>query len=211
MAQDSSKSQRQPITLSDLEQFKPQDEQDSRERAIFYATATAVLAGNILTSYINYCKSAVVFSATGQFKPVETEPITEEQFKRMAKEVQTISLWLTICENCGDEIPDWFKEFSYNSLRASDELIDEPITRDIFQTYPLDLGLVPTVQTLSMNVCHKLALGSTRVDAALALGDIILEADVQRIELLKFSLCQSMLVLDAWVAEVKPGAFQLQY
>ncbi len=62
-----------------------------------------------------------------------------------------------------------------------------------------------------MNVCHKLALGSTRVDAALALGDIILEADVQRIELLKFSLCQSMLVLDAWVAEVKPGAFQLQY
>ena len=62
-----------------------------------------------------------------------------------------------------------------------------------------------------MNICHKLALGSSRVDASLALGDLLMEADRQRSELLKFSLTQSLMVLDTWVAEVKPGAFQLQY
>lgn len=209
MAQESSKGQ--PISLIDLEEFKPQTEEDSRERAIFYATAMAVLAGNILTSYINYCKSAVVFSPNGQFKPVETPPISEELFKQIAKEVQTVSLWLAVCENSDDDIPEWFKEFSYFSLRASDELIEAPLAKEVFELYPLDLGIIPTIQSLSMNVCHKLALGETRVDAALALGDIILEAARQRIELLKFSLSQSMLVLDTWVAEVKPGAFQLQF
>lgn len=211
MAPEPSKNQRPQISLDDLSQFQPADESDSRDRGIFYATAMAVLSGNILTSYINYCKSAVVFSANGQFRPVETPAISEDLFRHMAKEIQTISLWLTICENCGENIPDWFKHFSYNSLRASDELIDVPLSRDIFAYYPLDMGLVPTVQSVSMNVCHKLSLGATRVDASLALGDIILDAAAQRIELLRFSLTQSMLVLDTWVAEVKPGAFKLQY
>jgi|GEM_PF-488477 hypothetical protein len=205
------KKQLPPITLSSLEPFRPQDEEDSKDRGIFYATAMAVLAGNILTAYINYCQSAVTFTATGKFQQATPVTITEEQFRKAAKEVQTISLWLTICETCGDDIPDWFREFSYNSLRASDELIDEPLSKEIFQFYPLDMGLVPTVQSVSMNICHKLALGSSRVDASLALGDLLMEADRQRSELLKFSLTQSLMVLDTWVAEVKPGAFQLQY
>lgn len=201
----------QPLTIQDLEKFKPVDERDSMERAIFFATAMAVLSGNILTTYISYCQSAVIFDANGQFKQVQAVAISEDNFKRAAKEVQTLSLWLTIGESCGAEIPDWFREFTYQALRASDELIETPMTREIFETYPLEAGVVPTVQTLSLTLCHRLSLGQTRVDAALALGDMIFEADRQRIELLKFSLSQPLLVLDAWVAEVKPGAFQLQY
>jgi len=186
-------------TIEALDQFQPQDDRDSMERAIFFATATAALSANILTNYIRFC--LVPMADENAF------PTRERTFNRAAKEILTINIWLTLLESCGDVIPEWYRTFIHNAFRASDELAKEPPVADIFEFYPIDAGMIATLQTLSLNLCHKLDLGATRPEAVLALGDLIFDSAERRQGLLKFSLCEPILTLDAWVADLGKEAF----
>ncbi|MBS1989072.1 MAG: hypothetical protein JSS83_01070 [Cyanobacteria bacterium SZAS LIN-3] len=185
--------------IESLEQFQPRDERDSLDRAIFFATATAALSANILTSYIKFC--LVSFPDENVF------PTRERTFNRAAKEILTINIWLTMLETCGDVIPEWYRNFIHSAFRAADELAKEPPVADIFEFYPIDAGMIATLQTLSLNLCHKLDLGATRPEAVLALGDLMFDSADRRHGLLQFSLTQPLLTLDAWVADLGTEAF----
>jgi hypothetical protein len=191
--------EKKPPTIEALDQFKPSSERDSLDRAIFFATATAALSANILTNYIRYCLAAQPDDALF--------PTREKVFNRAAKEILTINIWLTLLESCDEIVPEWYREFTHSAFRASDELTTEPKVADIFEFYPIDAGIIATLQTLSLNLCHKLDLGASRPEAVLALGDLIFDSARQRQGLLQFSLCQPLLTLDTWVAELSTEAF----
>ena len=199
MTIDSSTDSNKPPSIEALDQFKPQSERDSLDRAIFFATATAALSANILTNYIRYCLAAHPDDALF--------PTREKVFNRAAKEILTINIWLTLLESCGEIIPEWYRNFTHSAFRAADELAKEPKVADIFEFYPIDAGMIATLQTLSLNLCHKLDLGDTRPEAVLALGDLIFESATQRQGLLQYSLCQPLITLDTWVADLTAEAF----
>jgi hypothetical protein len=134
-------------------------------------------------------------------------PTREKTFNQAAKEVLTINIWLTLLESCGDVVPEWYRTFTHNAFRASDELAKEPSVADVFESYPVESGIIATLQTISLNLCHKLDLGATRPEAVLALGDLIFDSASQRLGLLEYSLCQPMLTLDTWVADLTHEAF----
>ena len=182
-----------------LDPFKPSDDRDNADRAIFFATATAALSANILTNYIRYCLSA---------QPDQSAfPTREKIFNAAAKEIMTINIWLTLLESCGEIVPEWYRNFTHNAFRAADELAKEPAVADVFTNYPVEAGIIATLQTLSLNLCHKLDLGASRPEAVLALGDLIFDSAEQRQGLLQYSLCQPMLTLDTWVADLTTEAF----
>jgi hypothetical protein len=182
-----------------LDPFQPSGERDSLDRAIFFATATAALSANILTNYIRYCLATQ--------PDVSSFPTREKTFNQAAKEILTINIWLTLLESCGEVVPEWYRTFTHNAFRAADELAKEPAVSDVFEAYPVEAGIIATLQTLSLNLCHKLDLGASRPEAVLALGDLIFDSAAQRIGLLEFSLRQPMLTLDTWVADLTNEAF----
>jgi len=188
-----------PPSIEALEPFRPENDKDSLDRAIFFATATAALSANILTNYIRYCLAAQ--------PDIRLFPTRERVFNRAAKEILTINIWLTLLESCGEVVPEWFRVFSHGAFRAADELVKEPPVKDIFEFYPIDAGMIATLQTLSLNWCHKLDLGASRPEAVLALGDLIFDSAQQRQGLLQYSLCQPLITLDAWVADLSTEAF----
>jgi hypothetical protein len=199
MTIDSSTDSNKPPSIEALDQFKPQSERDSLDRAIFFATATGALSANILTNYIRYCLAA--------HPDDQLFPTRERTFNRAAKEILTINIWLTLLESCGDVVPEWYRTFTHSAFRAADELAKEPPVSDVFEFYPVEAGIIATLQTLSLNLCHKLDLGASRPEAVLALGDLIFESAIQRQGLLQFSLCQPLLTLDTWVADLTIEAF----
>ncbi len=191
----------QPSLLDTLGSHKPVDDRDGWERAVFLATAMAALSSNILSSYIRYCldggkEGSVVL-------PFE---VADANYTQTTKEILTFNLWLVICEECGPEVPPWFRDFIYTAFQVADQLSQEPSVKSIFEQYPLDHGPIAVSQALSMIVCHRLGLGATKAEAALALGDFILDCSARRQDLLKFSLTESIMALDAWIADMKPQA-----
>ncbi|MBU6453884.1 MAG: hypothetical protein KGS72_19045 [Cyanobacteria bacterium REEB67] len=197
MEPDSNIAKNPPIEA--LDHFQPNGDRDSLDRAIFFATATAALSANILTNYIRYCLAT---------QPDDSSfPTREKTFNQAAKEILTINIWLTLLESCGEVVPEWYRTFTHNAFRAADELAKEPAVSDVFETYPVEAGIIATLQTLSLNLCHKLDLGASRPEAVLALGDLIFDSAAQRIGLLEFSLRQPMLTLDTWVADLTNEAF----
>ncbi len=188
-----------PRHIDALDQYRPANDRDSLNRAVFFATAMAALSANTLTSYIGFCLAAKPDAALF--------PTRERVFNRAAKEILTINIWLTLLESCGEVVPDWFREFTHSAFRAADELAKEPKVADIFEFYPIDAGMIATLQTLSLNLCHKLDLGSSRPEAVLALADLIAESASLRHGLLQYSLCQTLDTLDAWVADLSAEAF----
>jgi hypothetical protein len=182
-----------------LERFRPASDREALDRAIFFATATGALSANILTNYIHYCLAAM--------PEPSLFPTREKVFNRAAKEILTINIWLTLLESCGDIVPEWYRQFIHTSFRAADELAKEPKVADIFEFYPIDAGIVAVLQTLSLTLCHRLDLGASRPEAVLALGDLISESASLRHGLLQYSLCQSLLTLDTWVADLSVEAF----
>jgi hypothetical protein len=199
MPTDSPANSNNPPSIEALDQFKPQSERDSLDRAIFFATAMGALSANILTNYIRYCLAAHADEALF--------PTRERVFNRAAKEILTINIWLTLLESCGEVIPEWYRNFTHSAFRAADELAKEPQVSDVFEFYPIDAGMIATLQTLSLNLCHKLDLGASRPEAVLALGDLIFDSAAQRQGLLQFSLCQPLITLDTWVADLTTEAF----
>lgn len=182
--------------IDELTKFRPQDDKDSWERAVFFATASAALSSNILSSYIRYCLANELTQ--------KDFTMTDEVYGITTKEILTLNLWLVLCEQCGPEVPEWFRSFIYLAFQVADQIGPEPKVKDVFASYSMESGPVLATQNLSMIVCHRLGLGSTRPDAALALADLILDCDKHRLDLLRFALGQSIMALDAWVADMKP-------
>lgn len=191
----------QHTLLSELELHKPTDERDGWERAVFLSTAMAALSSNILSSYIRYCLEGGEEGTV----PLPFE-VADASYNLTTKEILTLNLWLIICEQCGAEVPEWFRDYIYTTFQVADELCEEPSVKTIFEQYPMESGPIAVSQALSMIVCHRLGLGATKAEAALALGDFILDCNTRRQNLLKFSLTESIMALDAWVADMKPQA-----
>ena len=182
--------------IDELEKFRPQSDQDAWERAVFFATASAALSSNILSSYIRYCLA--------NDPPESTFVLEDQTYTITTKEILTLNLWLVLCEQCGPQVPDWFRDFIYLSFQVADEISSAPKVKEVFASYSMEAGPVMATQNLSMIVCHRLGLGATRPEAALALADLILDCSGHRLDLLKFALSQSIMALDAWVADMKP-------
>lgn len=187
--------------LTELEPYQPSDERDGWERAVFLSTSMAALSSNILASYVRYCLDGAKANSVA-----EPFAVVDADYTRTTKEILTLGLWLMICEECGPKVPEWFQSYLYTAFQVADELCQEPTVTAIFETYPMDNGPIAVAQTLSMIVCHRLGLGATKAEAALALGDFILNCREKREDLLKFSLTESIMALDAWVADMKPQA-----
>lgn len=187
--------------VDQLESSKPRDEREGWERAVFLATAMAALSSNILSSYIRYCiDGAEEGSVQTPFQ------VADLDYTLTTKEILTLNLWMIICEECGPDVPEWFRDYIYTAFQVADELCKEPAVKTVFEQYPMENGPIAVSQTLSMIVCHRLNLGATKPEAALALGDFILDCSNRRRDLLKFSLTESIMALDAWVADMKPQA-----
>jgi len=188
-----------PTLLDTLESSKPVDDRDGWERAVFLATAMAALSSNILSSYIRYCLEGGKEGSV----PLPFE-VADASYALTTKEILTFNLWLVICEECGAEVPPWFRDYIYTAFQVADQLSQEPTVKSIFEQYPMESGPIAVSQAMSMIVCHRLGLGATKAEAALALGDFILDCSGRRQDLLKFSLTESIMALDAWVADMKP-------
>lgn len=188
--------------IDELEKFRPQSEQDAWERAVFFATASAALSSNILSSYIRYC---LANESVGEARE-SGFAMDDEAYSITTKEILTLSLWLVLCEQCGPQIPDWFRSFVYLAFQVADQIGPTPTVKEVFASYSMEAGPVLATQNLSMIVCHRLGLGATRPEAALALADLILDCNGHRADLLKFALTQSIMALDAWVADMRPRA-----
>lgn len=186
--------------LEKLQSFKPQSDTEIWERAVFLAVALGSLACDTLTGYVRFCLKDS--DRESQFS------LDDEIYQEVSKNLILVNIWLLYLESSQDNVqkPGWFLDFIFSAFTVADILVARPPVKEFFQLYPPELETEVLLQSLSMVICHRLKLGASRPEAALALGELIADSKRQRQELLSFALQQNLLTLDAWVAQMRPGS-----
>lgn len=192
-----SESESKKLKPDDIASLKPADDDQLWQRGVFLATAIASLSSNTLSSYIRYC-----LQATGDAESFQLDDLL---YQTATKEILTLNLWLCLAEDYDSDMPEWFNQFILSALTVADMLVSQPTNKQVLAMYPTEMGFQGMTQSLSLVLSHKLGLGSTRPEAALALGDLILECKERRQSLVLFALREAMMTLDVWVAEMKPA------
>ncbi|HEY9788482.1 MAG TPA: hypothetical protein V6D17_24040 [Candidatus Obscuribacterales bacterium] len=179
--------------LAKLEEVAPDDPQELRHRALYYATVLGVRCVKLVTEYVDYCLSP---SETGEKPEFKRSDLSQEVHHEAVKELLGLSIWLTMVDQLGGNVPKWLREFFLECWALADKLYPKPSSREIMQTYNTNLRVKDVCQSISSRLCYKLGLGNTKGDACLILGELLWEAGPVRADLLLFSLSQPLEVLD---------------
>ena len=181
------------------DRLKPKNQEESAQRALFLATALALAVSRLLNEYVNHCSKSHL-AKTGS--PLELG-FAQEQFNAVAKEILSVSVWLSIFENIDDELPDWLKAMIVQCLRLADRLRENPTSKEVMNKYDMTIGVAPTCELLSINVCSALNLGATADDALVYLRDRLLNDAQLRRQYLYWALTEPIEELDK---RIKSGA-----
>jgi len=169
------------------ETHRPQQGQDLGARALFLTAGLGILCSRLLKLYLDHCES------DGK----KAEPaIKMEEYTACVKELLSISIWLVLFEQIGNDVPEWFKDFTVNCHSIADKVQPQPTAKDIQSRYALGSPIADICMQLSINLCMQLRLGATTNDAMLYLGELVLRAKPERNELLEFALTQPLTSLD---------------
>jgi len=125
-----------------------------------------------------------------------SKDLTMEQYSEAVKELLSISIWLTLFEQIGHEIPEWFKEFILLCHGISDKVHAKPTAKEIQHKYSLNSPVHEICQQASVNLCMQLDLGNTVDDALLYLGYLLETERQTRLELLFFAFTEPIQKLD---------------
>lgn len=174
---------------------QPATERELVERALFFATALGMECTHLVRAYIAYCED--------NSGPDAQQPeISKDGFSEAVKESLCLCIWLTLYEHAETEdSPEWFKTFLAEALTLCDRLYPTPTAKELMGKYKLSDGVELACQLASMNVCHRLQLGSTAPDASIHLASMLLASENRRAELLKLSLTLSVPQLDQMIQE----------
>jgi len=173
----------------------PTDKEQMRRRALYYATAISMDCAEMLSVYMAHCKGAKFHERNGAM----TEPKIEEN-KRAIKELVCQSIYLMLVEQGGNECPNWLKEFARWSWAAADKLMSEPSSKSVMDKYKSFAGIEDNCQATSFNLCSQLALGDTKPDALVMLGQLLEARKEERIKHLSIALSESLDSLDKRIA-----------
>lgn len=179
----------------------PENERESAERALFFATITGMESTRLLREYMDVCEKE--FHANEASKNIPMPEISQEEFAEAVKELLCFSIWLTLFEHAevSADPPEWFKLFILQSIGLSDKLYAIPGAAEVGDKYPLAEGIELSCQLLSMNMAHKLKLGATAPGASLHLGTLIQDNEKVRAELMYLALTESIPSLDAIIQQ----------
>lgn len=177
-----------------LDFFEPKSSEEIIDRALFFATATGMHCTKQLREYVAHCDE---FDSGEENHKSSPALISKEEFAEAVKELMTVSIWMvTVERQLKEDLPEWFKEFMAGSFNFADRLYPTPPAKDLLDKYHLIEENEILAQTISMNLCHKLRLGATAPDASLFLGQLLIDSQLSRQEILQFALTQTVDKLD---------------
>ena len=181
-----------------LEKHRPSDATDDRARALFVTAALGIVCSKTLKEYMDHCDEAGSESGA----PKVGEALTMETYSGAVKELLSISIWLTLFEQVGSEIPEWFKLFILECHAIADRVQPTPTSKQIEQKYNLNAPIYDICTDVSISMCNQLNVGATVHDAMLYLGDLLMRSGRERKELLEFGLTQPVAVLDERIKQI---------
>lgn len=170
---------------------QPATETELTERALFLSTALGMQCTHLVRAYVAHCEKHIK-------EGDQTPDVSREGFSEAVKEVLCLSIWMTLYEHAEAQAdpPEWFKAFLAQSLTLSDRLYPTPQAKELMAKYKLSDGVELACQLASMNVCHRLSLGSTAPDASIYLAQLLLQDEKKRAEILKTALTLPVSELD---------------
>lgn len=175
------------------ESVRPASPQELQSRALFLTAGLGILCSKTLRAYMDHCDKKHLLD---QSQKGVSKDLTMEQYSEAVKELLSVSIWLTLFEQIGHEIPEWFKEFILLCHGISDKVHTKPTAKEIQQKYSLNSQLHEICQQISVNLCMQLDLGNTVEDALLYLGYLLENERQTRLELLFFALTEPIQKLD---------------
>ena len=181
-----------------LEKHRPSDATDDRARALFVTAALGIVCSKTLKEYMDHCDEG---SAASGSAPVG-DKLTTETYGAAVKELLSISIWLTLFEQLGSDLPEWFKNFILECHAIADKVQPAPSSKQIEQKYNLNAPILDICTDVSINMCNQLDVGATAHDAMLYLGDLLAKSRKERKELLEFGLTQPVAVLDERIKQI---------
>jgi hypothetical protein len=173
------------------QEFEPTSDESRRDRSLFFATALSIFCAKAIRALIHHCEKG-----SGQTNLMSKIP--EEVQSEAIKELVCITLQVALLEQQEKEAP-WLKQFFDDCWKVADQLFNVPSTTNILKNVS---GMEPedVCQIGSMNLCHKLGLGSTVEDASIYIAGLLANSQTFRGELLLFGLGAPMAELDKYIA-----------
>jgi hypothetical protein len=169
-------------------EFEPRSDEMRRDRALFYATALSIFSAKIVRSFIAHCQKS---------SPNGAPAIADQTQSEAIKELACVLLLLALTEQ-REKQASWLNQFFDLTWNHTDKLFPQPQSRAILHSSK-DFEPNLLSQITSMNLCHKLGLGSTSEDAAIYIDQLLENSQRFRGELLVFALAAPLDELDKYI------------
>lgn len=191
----------QPKTLyQKLDAHRPENDQERWRRALYFSTALGIRCLDLLSDYMRYCLSPNQYGLLPEYHRGDENAIAHHQ---AVKELIGLSIWLTMVDQLGGDVPSWLRDFFLDCWASADKLYPEPSSHVIMNLYEDKLGTVKICESVSSRLCYKLKLEDTKGDACIKLGEMLSKAGPIRSDLLLYAMSAPLDALDKSIDQLK--------
>lgn len=186
-----------PIAQKISDSLKPADKADMVKRAGIFTFHLSRTCVDDLTKLLADVKAGTYGN---ELRDVFAS-LKQESFWPAAKELICVSAVLTALDQGAADTSHWLWRFVELSLAASDQVLEDPSSREIMELHRDIHGAETLCQRASLSICHQLGFGSHSQRAAEPLERYLKVATRYRYDLLTYVLTQTV---DVLVESTKP-------